>query len=75
MTVRLELGTLGIIDGAMKRTLESYVDSRMFRQRKTYEEYYIDGTNVEAEINLNDLMILAEHFTVLVTEDCAILCD
>jgi|TARA_R110000850_G_scaffold203712_1_gene330037 hypothetical protein len=73
--LRLELGTLGIIEGDKKRFLESYIDSRLFRQRKTYDEYYIDVTAVEVNMDLGLLMILAEQFKVLVLDDCVILSD
>ena len=73
--LRLELGTLGIIEGDKKRFLESYIDSRLFRQRKTYDEYCIDVTAVEVNMDLGLLMILAEQFKVLVLDDCVILSD
>jgi hypothetical protein len=63
-TIDLELG---IIDGDQKRRLECYVDSRFFRQRKSYDEYYVDVDYVSFELSIDDLMILAEQFTVTVT--------
>lgn len=69
-TIRLELGNIGIIEGDDKRVLEDYVDVRHFRQRKSYDEYYIDVANVELKLDLNDLMILAETFKVKVGSDC-----
>ena len=65
----LELGSLGIIDGNDKRALESYVHPFHFRQRKSYDEYYIDITSVESALSFNDLTILAENFTVRVLEN------
>ena len=73
--LRIELGSLGIIEGDKKRFLEAYIDSRLFRQRKTYDEYYIDVTAVEVIMDLGLLMILAEQFKVMVLEDCVILSD
>ena len=71
--LRIELGSLGIIEGDKKRFLESYIDSRLFRQRKTYDEYYIDVSNAGVNMDLGLLMILAEQFKVQVLEDCVIL--
>ena len=65
----LELGSLGIVDGDSKRKLENYVNPQFFRQRKTYDEYYIDVTNVEIDLDFNDLTILAEDFIVKVLHD------
>jgi hypothetical protein len=73
--LRLELGTIGIIEGDKKRFLEEYIDSRLFRQRKTYDEYYINVTSVEVNMDLGLLMILAEQFKVMVLDDCVILSD
>ena len=77
MNTRLELGSIGIIQGDEKRALEDYVDPRYFSQRKSYDEYYIDTTNVRLNrvLDLNDLMILAERFKVTVLEDCVIISD
>ena len=60
---------LGIISGEKKRALECYVDSRYFTQRKSYDEYYVVADNVSADLGINDLMILAENFTVTITVD------
>lgn len=75
MKVRLELGTLGIISHQQKATLECYVDTRLFRQRKTFDEYYVDTTNCEVDIELGDLMILGELFKVIVLYDAIIIAD
>lgn len=72
MKTRLELGNLGIISGEKKRALECYVDPRAFRQRKSYDEYYVDLTNFECVLDLRDLMILAEDFEITVTEDSVV---
>lgn len=75
MKTRLELGTLGIIDGDKKRKLEDYIDSRLFRQRKSYDEYYIDVTNYNVDIEIGDLMIIAEAFKVIVLADSVIITE
>ena len=58
---------LGIISGDQKRSLECYVDSRFFRQRKSYDEYYVDVGEVKFSGGINDLMILAEEFIINIT--------
>ena len=73
--LRVELGGLGIIGGHKKRFLENYIDERLFTQRKTYDEYYIDVSNVKINIDLGLLMILAEQFKIIILEDCVILSD
>ena len=59
----------GIICGDDKRVLEEYVDSRNFTQRKAYDEYYIVNNNVEINLDLGLLMILAEQFKIIVGAD------
>lgn len=75
MRARLELGSLGIISGEQRKALECYIDARSFRKRKSFDEYYVDLTNVELELDLRDLMILAERFKVVVLEDAIIIAD
>jgi hypothetical protein len=75
MKTRFELGTLGVIEGDHKRMLENYIDERLFRQRKSYDEYYIDVTSYEVDIELGDLMLLGETFKVVVLEDAIIIAD
>ena len=60
---------IGIIEGDDKRALENYVDSRFFRQRKQYDEYYIDVDDVDLKLDVNDLRILADNFKVQVFSD------
>jgi len=60
---------IGIICGDDKRVLEEYVDSSNFKQRKNYDEYYIVNKNVELNLDLGLLMILAETFKVTVCAD------
>jgi hypothetical protein len=57
---------LGIITGEQKLVLERYIDSRLFRQRKNYDEYYVDSRVEEFKGNINDLCILAGEFDVCV---------
>ena len=71
--IRLELGALGIIEGDKKRFLEEYVDERCFKQRKSYDEYYVISTNMEVNLDLSLLMIIAEQFKVVVCDDGVIL--
>ena len=75
MKARLELGALGIISGKQRKALECYIDARAFRQRKSFDEYYVDLTNVEMGLDLRDLMIFAERFKVIVLEDAIIIAD
>lgn len=75
MKVRLEVGTLGIITGEQKRHLENYVDRLVFRQRKNYDEFYIDVTNFESSLDLRQLMRLSESFTIRLLEDCVIISE
>lgn len=64
--VDLHLGRLGIIEGDSKRLLEPYVDSRLFSQRKTYDEYTVDTNSVKIRMDIKDLFILSEKFIVMV---------
>jgi hypothetical protein len=67
--MKVEL-VLGIIEGDDKRFLESYVDSRVFRQRKSYDEYYVDVPYIEMDVDLGLLMLISEKFKVQVFPDC-----
>ena len=71
--IKLGLGRLGIIAGEDKRQLENYVHPMYFRQRKSYDEYYIDTNSVDIELDINDLHILAETFEVTVTRNIVVL--
>jgi hypothetical protein len=73
--IRLELGALGILSGEQKRALECYIDSRIFDQRKTFDEYTLNSTNTYSALDLDDLRILAENFKVRVLEDSVLLAD
>jgi len=63
----------GIISGEQKRVLECYVDSRHFRQRKSFDEYYVDIDIVEFKHGINDLMILAEEFSIQITSNSLVI--
>lgn len=65
----LYLECLGIISGDEKRFLEKYVDPKIFRQRKNFDEYYIDEFNVGLDLSLTTLMKLSEWFGVTVHSD------
>ena len=73
--ITIDLGQLGIVDLAQKQALECYIDERLFRQRKSFSEYYIDTNEVKLSINIKDLMILADQFDVVVSYDSVILRD
>jgi len=60
---------IGIVTGEERRALEDYIDARRFTQRKSYDEYYIDSGNLELDLSISDLMILAERFKVIVNYD------
>ncbi len=64
--VDIHLGRLDLISGESKRLLEPYVDSRLFSQRKTYDEYTIDTDSVKIRMDIKDLFILSEKFIVTV---------
>ncbi len=66
--VDIHLGRLGIISGDSKRLLEPYVDSRLFSQRKFYDEYTLDTDSVKIRMDIKDLFILSEKFIVTVGE-------
>lgn len=67
--MKLYLGCLGIISGDEKRFLEKYVDPKIFRQRKSFDEYYIDESKVDVDLSLTTLMALSEWFKVNVHSD------
>jgi hypothetical protein len=70
MQVELRLSQLGILEGRQKRVLECYVHPALFRQRKHYDEYFVDVSFLPVNIDIKDLMILAEVFKVEVGADC-----
>lgn len=58
-----------IIDGDTMRFLENYLDTRIFEQRKSFDEYYVMTNQVEMELDLGILMILSEGVHVEVYND------
>lgn len=64
--VNLHLHRLDLIDGDTKRQLEVYVDSRLFSQRKDYDEYTVDIDEVKVKLDIKDLFILSDKFDVRV---------
>lgn len=64
---------VGIITGDQKKVLECYIDSRYFRQRKSFDEYYVDADRDNFKPGINDLQILAEQFVVEVTTDAVLI--
>jgi len=61
--------SMGIISGDDKRTLEEYIDSSNFKQRKSYDEYYVVNKTLDLNLDLRLLMILAESFDIEVHSD------
>ena len=61
--------SMGIISGDDKRTLEEYIDSSNFKQRKSYDEYYVVNKTLDLNLDLGLLMILAESFDIEVHSD------
>lgn len=74
MKTRFELGTIGILSGEAKRVLENYTGD-IFTQRKTYDEYYVNVTSCNVEVELEGLMVLSEVFAINVWIDALILSD
>ena len=58
-----------IIEGDTMRFLENYLDTRIFEQRKSFDEYYVMSNQVEMELDLGILMILSEGVHVEVYND------
>ena len=73
MKIKLNVECLGLITGDEKRVLECYIDARLFDQRKCYDEYYVQQLVHLVDLYINDLMRLAEQFTVTVGSDCVYL--
>jgi hypothetical protein len=74
MKTRFELGTIGILSGEAKMVLEKYTGD-IFTQRKTYDEYYVNVTSCNVEVELEELMILSEVFVISVWMDALILSE
>lgn len=68
MKTKVHFERLGIISGESKRLLEDYVDTRLFSQRKSYDEWYIEDYTkpLELDLDLRDLFILSGRFEIRV---------
>ncbi len=66
MKTKVHLSRLGIISGESKRLLEDYVDTRCFSQYKSYDEWVVDWSDIELDLDLRDLFILSERFGIRV---------
>ena len=73
MKIRFEVGNIGILKGDLKRILEYYIGCIAFTQRKDYDEYHINNTTYEVDVELKDLVILGEHFKVTVWKDAILI--
>ena len=56
----------GIVPGDDVRQLIDLagIDERLFRQRKSYDEYYFDGNGKQMEFPAENIFILADAFPV-----------
>jgi hypothetical protein len=66
---KLEVGGMGIVTGDEMRLLESIVPGCDFKQRKSYDEYYVISDTITLDLELWQLMVLGELFTVTVHAD------
>lgn len=73
MKIKLELSSLGIISGNNKRVLETYTGGHIFDQRKTYDEYSINVSSCDVEVDLNELMNLSGVFSIVLLPNCVLL--
>jgi hypothetical protein len=60
--------TGGIISGCDKRLLEEVIPNLPTKQRKQYDEYYIANCELERELSFKDLMRVAPHFSIILTD-------
>jgi hypothetical protein len=67
--MKIDTSGLGIIDSDEKKVLECYIDERLIRQRKSFDEYIVDQDSRDFDLDIRDLRILAEKFNVQVTDD------
>ena len=73
MKTRFEIGSIGILEGDLKRVLELYIGEDAFTQRKCYDEYYINKSNYEVDVELEDLMRLGCDFKVQMWVDAILI--
>lgn len=62
--ITLDATGIGIIDGDSKRLLQLYVNETIFRQRKSYDEFYMDQNMFVLDLDIDDLMILSRCFNI-----------
>lgn len=62
--ITLDATGIGIIDGDSKRLLQLYVDETIFRQRKSYDEFYMDQNMFVLDLDIDDLMRLSRCFNI-----------
>ena len=72
MKTRFEF-QFGIIEGCVKRALIDYIDERLFKQRKNYDEYTLTVNSLDVDIELCDLFIIAENAKITILDDCLLL--
>tara|TARA_R100000541_G_C1897352_1_gene83927 strand:- start:2980 stop:3213 length:234 start_codon:yes stop_codon:yes gene_type:complete len=66
MKTKVHLSRLGIISGDSKRLLEDYVYTGAFSQRKSYDEWVVDWSDIELDLDMRDLFILSHKFEIRV---------
>ena len=66
MKTKVHFERLGVISGESKRLLENYIDTRLFSQRKSYDEWIVDYDEIKLDLDLKDLFILSERFEIRV---------
>ena len=62
--ITLDATGIGIIDGDSKRLLQLYVNETIFRQRKSYNEFYMDQNMFVLDLDIDDLMRLSRCFNI-----------
>ncbi len=70
MLVKVNIDGLGIITGEQKSLLEAFVKNLLFKQRKQYDEYYLKSGQGPATMSIEDVLKLAQEFTVLIECGC-----
>jgi len=73
MKVKIKLET-GIVSGCTKRLLEQYNTGIVFKQRKSYDEYYSE-TQGEVDITLEVLSLISERLNVEVQGDVIVITE
>ena len=73
MKAKIKLET-GIVSGCTKRLLEQYNTGIVFKQRKSYDEYYSE-TQGEVDITLEVLSLISERLNVEVQGDVIVITE